>query len=248
MRWMLVLPALVAIFITRPVVMAAPYFPLQSSITQAPPAVGGRAAQDADLVKDTVSGLFRQLEAIPLDANNLLGEWLEQNPAIAKGLKELLADKALKAGLQQERFGYRKLELKLALDARLREVLLGNMAFADVHPDSACQTPPLPRVILDGRHLKLQPALAPRLLDESGSELFSLANARRQDVIQHGLLDYRQEPEALKMADRLTIKLDGLSGKTGCDLVLANSDARLLEQQAELLRPGSILVLMKEEK
>ncbi len=240
--------ALAAIFISMSVVIAAPFLPLQSSITVPPPAVGGLAAQRADLINGASAGLFAQLKALPLDANSLIGEWLSHNPETATRLNKLLRDYVERAESRSLELGGRSLDLQLPLDKWMRQLLLGEMAFAGQDPDSSGRANPAVRLILDCRHLKVQPALAPRLLDEGGSELYALSHVNRQEALEHGLLDYARMLDPDEAAGQLQIKVQELSGRTGCDLVLSNPDAKLLEAEPGICRPGNILVLLGEEQ
>ena len=95
-------------------------------------------------------------------------------------------------------------------------------------------------VVLDARGLGARPAMAPKILDESGKEVYGSAMVNREFAIQQGMVGYAKDLSAAQANSRvtdkpLTIKVARVSGPAKCDLVISNSDASKILGAAENL-------------
>lgn len=113
---------------------------------------------------------------------------------------------------------------------------------------SGSSTPGLSRsaaytgLIIDARGLSVLPALAPRILDADGKEIYGSANVSREWAVKYGMAGYAKTPEqARAIKDRVgenpgflkAIRADG-AAKT--DVVLSAEDAVALRATAETLK------------
>jgi hypothetical protein len=103
---------------------------------------------------------------------------------------------------------------------------------------------PAPQVftglVVDARGLKIRPAMSPKILDETGKEVYGSAKVDREYAVQQGMVGYAKDVSAAQANNRVTnnplivkgIRADG-AGKT--DVVIADSDAGRLLSAAENL-------------
>jgi hypothetical protein len=119
-------------------------------------------------------------------------------------------------------------------------------ALAPPPPSTAAPAPPAPSspaaqsytgLIVDARGLNLKPALAPRLLDEQGKELYAGGILTRDQAVEAGVAGYAKDLVAGSRQSRVTdnpliVKGVRVSGTRGTDVVL-NADAVKAIQQSE---------------
>lgn len=86
-------------------------------------------------------------------------------------------------------------------------------------------------LIIDARGLKVLPAIAPKIVDEEGKEIYGSAYVSRDFAKKWGMTGYAKSPEqATKMKDRIgknpgIIKATRVTGAAKTDLVLSKADA-----------------------
>ena len=95
-------------------------------------------------------------------------------------------------------------------------------------------------VVLDARGLGARPAMAPKILDESGKEVYGSAMVNREFAVQQGMVGYAKDLSTAQANSRvtnkpLTIKVARVSGPAKCDLVISDSDASKILGAAENL-------------
>lgn len=99
-------------------------------------------------------------------------------------------------------------------------------------------------LIVDAKGLKVQPALAPRLLDESGKAIYGAENVASDAVKQHGVAGYlRGLDEARKntLVGEKPLVVKALKA-SGTDLTLSNADAAKV-REAGFLAEGRVIIV-----
>lgn len=107
-------------------------------------------------------------------------------------------------------------------------------------------------VIINAAGLDVAPGLAPRILDESGAEVFSAANVEKENVVKAeggGVCGYSVNLESAKKDPRvagkpLVIKAVRVPDKGSADLVISNGDAAKLKQLGAVLSNGSVIIVI----
>jgi hypothetical protein len=99
-------------------------------------------------------------------------------------------------------------------------------------------------LIVDAKGLKVQPALAPHLLDESGKPVYGVENIASDSVKQHGVAGYLKglddaKKNALVGEKPLVVKAIKVSGT---DLTLSNADAAKV-RDASFLSEGRVIIV-----
>lgn len=95
-------------------------------------------------------------------------------------------------------------------------------------------------LVIDARGLGARPAMAPKIVDESGKEIYGSAMVNREFAVQQGMVGYAKDLGAAqgnnRVTDRpVTIKALRTSGAAKCDVVISDSDAAKLTSAAENL-------------
>lgn len=95
-------------------------------------------------------------------------------------------------------------------------------------------------LVVDARGIQVRPAMSPRILDESGREVYGSMMVEREFAIQQGMTGYARDLAAAMTNPRVTnnpinvkgIKAEG-AGRT--DIVISNTDADAIRNVAENL-------------
>ena len=95
-------------------------------------------------------------------------------------------------------------------------------------------------LVVDASGISVNPALAPRLVDEDGKEVYGAAYASREFAVQKGMSGYSKDVKNAKICPRvgnkpLSVKGLRTTGLGNCDIVISNADASILRNSSEHL-------------
>ncbi|HOD29316.1 MAG TPA: hypothetical protein PKH03_08905 [Syntrophales bacterium] len=95
-------------------------------------------------------------------------------------------------------------------------------------------------LVIDARGLQARPAMSPKILDESGKEVYGSLNVDREYAIQQGMSGYARDLNAAQSNARVTnnpVSLKGMrtEGPGRSDIVISNADANKIRGAAENL-------------
>ncbi|MEW5736253.1 MAG: hypothetical protein AB1921_15510 [Thermodesulfobacteriota bacterium] len=95
-------------------------------------------------------------------------------------------------------------------------------------------------LVVDARGLSARPAMAPRILDEAGNEVYGSAFVSREFAVQQGMAGYSKDITAAQTNSRVTnnpatIKGIRTEGNGRADVVVSNADAAKLRAASENL-------------
>ena len=84
-------------------------------------------------------------------------------------------------------------------------------------------------LVIDARGLGARPAMAPKVLNEDGKEIYGSAMVDREYAVQQGMVGYAKDLPGAQTNNRvtdkpLTIKAMRTNGPAKCDLVISNAD------------------------
>jgi hypothetical protein len=142
------------------------------------------------------------------------------------------------------------------VEVTLRMPLSGNFAALIVprildRKPAAPPPPPVPQrpapapggevftgLVVDARGIQARPAMSPRILDESGREIYGSMNVEREYAVQQGMSGYARDLTAAQSNPRVTsnpVSVKGLKteGAGRSDIVIANADAERILASAE---------------
>jgi hypothetical protein len=95
-------------------------------------------------------------------------------------------------------------------------------------------------LIIDARGLGVRPAMAPKVLNEEGKEVYGSAWINRDWAVREGMVGYLKDPAAAQQNPRVTdkpfmVKAVKVQGDARVDLVISNADAGTIHGQAQNL-------------
>jgi len=88
-------------------------------------------------------------------------------------------------------------------------------------------------LVIDARGFGARPAMAPKVLNEDGKEIYGSAMVDREYAVQQGMVGYAKDLTAAQGNNRvtdkpLTIRAVRTTGQAKCDVVISNADAAKL--------------------
>jgi hypothetical protein len=106
-------------------------------------------------------------------------------------------------------------------------------------------------LIVDARGLGVKPAMAPKILNEEGKEIYGPSWFDRDFAVREGTVGYRKDPVQARTNPRvsdkpLMVKAIKIAGDARVDIVISNADAALLQSTAQnlgMLRKCKVIIL-----
>ena len=107
-------------------------------------------------------------------------------------------------------------------------------------------------LIVDARGLGVKPAMAPKVLNEDGKEVYGSAWINRDWAVREGMAGYLKDPAQAQQNPRVTdkpllVKAIKASGDARVDVVISNSDAAMLHgaaQNMSFLEKCKVIILV----
>jgi len=117
-------------------------------------------------------------------------------------------------------------------------------------PGAAGQT--FTGLIVDARGLGIRPAMAPKILNEDGKEVYGSAWINREWAVREGMAGYLKDPLQAQQNPRVTdkpllVKAIKASGDARVDLVISNADASMIHgatQNLSFLEKCKVIILV----
>ena len=96
---------------------------------------------------------------------------------------------------------------------------------------------PTSGLIIDATGLDVMPAMAPKVLDEDGNEVYGTTKVLRQFAITTGVVGYHNNVQGASLDERvagnpMSVRALRATGPNGCDLVISNADAGAIRRAA----------------
>lgn len=107
-------------------------------------------------------------------------------------------------------------------------------------------------LIVDARGLGARPAMAPKILNEEGKEIYGSAWISRDYAVREGMVGYLKDPAAAQSNPRVTdkplmVKALKVSGDARVDTVISNADAAAIQsasQNLSMLEKCRVIILV----
>lgn len=95
-------------------------------------------------------------------------------------------------------------------------------------------------LIVDARGTNLRPAMAPKIVDSKGNEIYGTGYVNREYAVQIGVIGYEKDLNRAKTNERVTdnplvVKAVKSSGTNSCDVVVSDADAQMIASAAQNL-------------
>jgi len=190
---------------------------------------------ESDMIRSQVSGMVKGTRIIKKEylSDGTVEVTLAMN--LRGGFAQLILPKDIK----------QVSEIKIIPQAPPTPLEKEKVREASVPPSPKPSTPtPAPAtytgLVVDARGLNARPAMSPKLLDESGQEVYGSAYVSREFAVQQGMAGYAKDLTASQTNPRVTnepLTVKGLrtEGAGRCNLVITNADAAKIRGASENL-------------
>jgi len=148
--------------------------------------------------------------------------------------------------------------IEMSIDGDLSSIAMGGESFGSAATSSSggtvsYGTGPNSGLIIDCSALSLRPALSPKIVDETGREVYGSANVSRDFAVQQGMMGYLKSLDKAKANTRIggnpiVVRAISTSGANKTDIVISNADAaKIMELSATLnfLRECRVIAIIK---
>ncbi|MGI5865409.1 MAG: hypothetical protein ACOX6T_25595 [Myxococcales bacterium] len=215
---------------------------------KAPSVAVARIGAEKAAEMDALRNILQAIQGVQLNSETRVGEALSSNGT-------------LKSKVEGTARGFRRVDTRYFSDGGVEidvEMSIEEL-LADLLPRQAApQKVAIPSkgelqstgLVVDARSLKAAPALAPRLLDESGKVVYEAAYVTQEALKANGIAGYLKSLEDAKQSARvgtkpMLVKALRLAGAS--DLVISDADASRLrdpEGNASFLAEGRVIIVI----
>jgi hypothetical protein len=118
------------------------------------------------------------------------------------------------------------------------QTMAPGQGFPGYQPGTTGQGSVFTGLIIDARGANLRPAMAPKILDEQGNEVYGTGYVDREYAVQIGVVGYEKDLNRAKSNERVTnnplvVKALKSGGATNCDVIISNRDAQTVLNAAQ---------------
>ena len=199
------------------------------------------ALEDAKL--DARLKIFEVVKGIRIDGTTVVGDYAAENNVIISKIEGIVKNAEV---VKKEYFSDGTVEVTMEMNfkggfAQLvlpREIrpLESIKPMAPVKNSSSVFT----GLVVDAKGLGSKPVMSPKILDETGQEVYGSAFVSREYAVQQGMSGYSKDLTAAKNNQRvagnpLTVKGLRIEGNGHSDIVISNADASRLRSASENL-------------
>ena len=190
---------------------------------------------------ETISGIF-------ITSSTTVKNFLIENDVVSSSVSGFVKGFEQKGRLKDMNDGSVEVSMKVPLDGvgALGDLLLGKSvsdqpAITSFEGKKTEKRQVFSGLIIDCKGLSVKPALSPRVLDESGREVYGSAYVSREWAVKYGVAGYTRKVAAATNLARVGKNPDQIKGQkaygtNSTDIVIGNDDAADIRSAAENLK------------
>jgi hypothetical protein len=217
--------------------------------------------------KDALRNLLEITKGVQVNSATAIKDFTVASDVVDKQVDDLVRNAEV-ADYQYISDGRAEVKLRIPLYGNLAKII---MPLAMAKPSAATaltEAAPAPAVkalespsatilytgiVIDARGIQARPAMSPRIFDEDGKEVYSLANVDLEYAVKQGMSRYARDlTSALKTNQRvganpITVKTVRTSGLGKSDIIIRNADAQKVRSKAEsasFLKQCKIIIVL----
>ena len=202
------------------------------------PSAAARIGAERAAKVDALRNILETLKGVRIDSQTLVVNAMTQSDVIRTQVQGVIRG----ARVVDKRYtpdGAVEVTVEIPMAGPLAQALLPPTAFGS---QSVPKTgdPVYTGIVIDSRGLNLHPAMAPKILDEDGREVYGSAFVSQEWATKYGILGYVKDLDAAQKNDRvaanpLLIKAVKVTGAGESDIVISSSDAQGLRDMTKNL-------------
>jgi len=229
----------------------------------APPAQPANAAQARAMAERAAQvvayrNLLEAVKGVQVDSTTTVENFIVSSDVIKTQVSGIIQG-AMVMDKKYMSDGSVEVTVGMKLTGALAEALLPKTPPASVPVPAAGATAAQPQagqlytgLIVDARGLGIRPAMAPKILNEEGKEIYGSAWVNRDYAVREGMVGYLKDPAAAQTNPRvtdkpMTVKAMKVSGDGRVDMVISNADATTIQgaaQNLSMLQKCRVIILV----
>jgi hypothetical protein len=192
---------------------------------------------------DALRNILEVINGVRIDSTTLVRDFTIESDLIRTEVEGMVQG-AQEVDTQYMSDGTVEMVMRVPLRGQFSEIVLPK----DIQQVGSITTAAVPKentgiytgLVVDARGLNARPAMAPKVVDETGQEVYGSAFVSREFAVQQGMSGYAKGLEAAEKNERVTdnpMTVKGLKteGPGRCDIVISNADAARIRNAAEHL-------------
>lgn len=224
-----------------------------------PSGVGGRAGQIAAARADALRQILATVEGVSVTAQTTVRDYALESDIVQTEVRGMCRNFQVVGEPDYKSDGSIELTVEMFLGQEFNDILIGDLAFASGTPKVTPLTPGMTAgvftgLIVDCTAISVRPALAPKIVSQSGNEIYGNALVDREWALKNGMVGYvRSVEEALAQSDRIganPLKVTALESKGAntVDVVIDDAAGQTLHGLSEnlnFLRQCRVIFVVK---
>lgn len=157
-----------------------------------------------------------------------------------------------------------QVKVEMSIDGDLSALVMKEQTFGDTTPivgeatyklSEIAETSPgvYTGLIIDCTDVQLRPALSPKVVSQSGKEIYGSANVNKDFAVQQGMMGYLKSVDTARTNSRVTdnpfiVKAVDVKGTNKTDIVVSDADAAKIEElsgKLNFLRECRVIAIIK---
>ncbi len=212
--------------------------------TGTPPAQQANTAQGRTMAERAAQviayrNLLETVKGVRIDATKTVENIMVNSDVIRTGVSGIIQG----ATVMDKKYmndGSVEVTIGMKLTGALADMLLPKNSSSGVQSSPSVTSKLYTGLVVDARELSVRPAMAPKIMNEDGKEIYGSDYVSRDFAVREGIVGYIKDPTAAqtnpRVADKpLFIKAVKVLGNSRVDLTVSNADAVIIHDVAQKL-------------
>jgi len=205
---------------------------------QAPNIAAARLGAERAAKADALRNILETIKGVRIDSQTLVVNSMTESDVIRTQVQGIIQG-ARVVNTKYLSDGAVEVAVEIPLTGSLTQTLLSPSSFGTQTVPKA-GNPVYTGIVFDSRGLNLRPAMAPKVLDEDGREVYGSAFVSQEWATKYGIVGYVKDLDAAQKNDRvaanpIVVKAVKATGAGSSDMVIGNSDAQGLRDMSKNL-------------
>ncbi len=212
--------------------------------TGTPPAQLANTAQGRTMAERAAQviayrNLLETVKGVRIDAAKTVENIMVNNEVIRTGISGIIQGSTV-MDKKYMNDGSVEVTIGMKLTGALADMLLPKNTSSVVQSSPSVTSKLYTGLVVDARGFSVRPAMAPKIMNEDGKEMYGLDYVSRDFAVREGIVGYIKDPTAAqtnpRVADKpLFIKAVKVLGESRVDLTISNADAVVIRDVAQKL-------------
>lgn len=205
---------------------------------------------------DAKRNLLEMIKPVPIDSYTQVNDLMSANDTIRSYVNGLIEGAERVGEIRYLRIDGEvqrdTIEVTVRMPLPTKEILSSILPPSRLTPPAPTQTSSIySGVVIDARSFPVKPAMAPKIVDEDGREVYGSAYVSRDWAVEHGMAGYTKSIDEARTNQRVAgnpIIVKGIRTSSN-EIVISNEDARRIRNAAsyqKFLDECRLMIVLRE--